>query len=152
MSLKPDDAVLNDHLGDAYWRVGRRLEATFQWSHARDMKPEPAILADVQKKLAEGLPEIAPKAAADTPAKTPAPAVAKPVPAPEDRTEIAPLPGAPVPASYKVQSGQSLWSIAADELGQGSRYIEILDLNPQLLGDPGRLAPGQELMLPVSTD
>ena len=23
VSLKPDDPVLNDHLGDAYWRVGR---------------------------------------------------------------------------------------------------------------------------------
>ena len=55
MSLKPDDAVLNDHLGDAYWRVGRRLEATFQWAHARDMKPEPAVLAEVEKKLKEGL-------------------------------------------------------------------------------------------------
>ena len=152
VSLKPDDAVLNDHLGDAYWRVGRKLEATFQWSHARDMKPEPAILAGVQKKLAEGLPDVAPKAAADTAVKAPAPAVVAPAPAPEDRTEVAPSPTAPVPASYKVQSGQSLWSIAADELGQGSRYIEILDLNPQLLGDPARLAPGQELMLPVSID
>ena len=45
--------------------------------------------------------------------------------------------------------GQSLWSIAADELGNGNRYIEILNLNPQLQGDPGRLMPGQELTLPL---
>jgi nucleoid-associated protein YgaU len=53
-----------------------------------------------------------------------------------------------VPVAYKVMPGQSLWSIASDELGAGSRYIEILNLNPQLRGDPGRLVPGQELTLP----
>lgn len=53
-----------------------------------------------------------------------------------------------IPAAYKVQRGQSLWSIANDVLGNGDRYREILDLNPQLRGDPARLAPGQELQLP----
>ncbi|WP_457935656.1 tetratricopeptide repeat protein [Mesorhizobium sp. 10J20-29] len=150
VSLKPDDPVLNDHLGDAYWRAGRRLEATFQWSHARDMKPEPAVLAEVEKKLAEGLPPLDDKAMADTPSKTVLPAE-EPAPAHADqRTELAPQDDAAqvVPVSYKVSPGQSLWSIAADELGSGSRYIEILDLNPQLRGDPGRLMPGQELTLP----
>jgi len=33
--------TINDHLGDAYWRIGRTLEAKFQWAHARDLKPEP---------------------------------------------------------------------------------------------------------------
>jgi Flp pilus assembly protein TadD len=33
------DPVINDHLGDAYWRVGREIEARFQWSHARDSDP-----------------------------------------------------------------------------------------------------------------
>ncbi len=151
VSLKPDDAVLNDHLGDAYWRAGRRLEATFQWSHARDMKPDPDVLALVQKKLAEGLPPIEDKAAAEEPSKTAAPVVKQPAPAPaEKRTETAPPADSeqPVPAAYKVLRGQSLWSIAADELGSGSRYIEILDLNPQLQSDPARLMPGQELTLP----
>ena len=130
---------------------GGRLEATFQWSHARDMKPEPDVLAIVQKKLAEGLPPIEDKAAAEEPSKTAAPVVKQPAPAPaEKRTEAAPPPDSeqPIPAAYKVLRGQSLWSIAADELGSGSRYIEILDLNPQLQADPGRLMPGQELTLP----
>lgn len=152
VSLKPDDAVLNDHLGDAYWRVGRKLEATFQWSHARDMKPEPAVLAEVEKKLKEGLPAVDDKAVAG-PAAEPAPAAAPPpAPSPEQRSEAAPA-AAPEtatvkPAAYRVSRGQSLWSIAADELGNGNRYIEILNLNPQLQGDPGRLVPGQELQLP----
>ena len=44
--------------------------------------------------------------------------------------------------------GQSLWSIADEQLGNGNRYIEILNLNPELRGDPGRLFPGQELTMP----
>jgi tetratricopeptide (TPR) repeat protein len=152
VSLKPDDPVLNDHLGDAYWRVGRKLEATFQWSHARDMKPEPPILAEVEKKLKEGLPPVEDKAIAGKPEAVPAPpAVEPPAPAaPEQRSEAAPAaPAVAKPVAYRVSPGQSLWSIAADELGSGSRYLEILNLNPQLQGDPGRLVPGQELSLPA---
>ncbi|MCV3243817.1 tetratricopeptide repeat protein [Mesorhizobium sp. ZC-5] len=155
VSLKPDDPVLNDHLGDAYWRAGRKLEATFQWTHARDMKPEPDVLASVQKKLAEGLPPVDPKAALDAPVV--APEVKPEAPATEKRTELEtpatqPATAAIVPAAYKVQRGQSLWSIAVDQLGSGNRYIEILNLNPQLQGDPGRIVPGQELKLPGPVD
>ncbi|EHK53784.1 tetratricopeptide repeat protein [Allomesorhizobium alhagi] len=152
VSLKPDDPVLNDHLGDAYWRVGRRLEATFQWSHARDMKPEPDVLSSVQKKLTAGLPPVEGKTAQDAPPVKPAPVEAKPAPAADpDKKSEAPAPVetlAATPAAYKVLPGQSLWSIADDVLGNGGRYIEILNLNPQLRGDPGRLVPGQELVLP----
>ena len=151
VSLKPDDAVLNDHLGDAYWRAGRRLEATFQWSHARDMKPDPEVLALVEKKLTEGLPPVENKTLAEEPSKVSVPAVGEPEAVQSDqRTELStqPQPEAIVPVSYKVSPGQSLWSIAADQLGSGNRYIEILDLNPQLRSDPGRLVPGQELRLP----
>ena len=152
VSLKPDDPILNDHLGDAYWRVGRKLEATFQWSHARDMKPEPDVLAQVQKKLAEGLPPQEDKKAAGTPTAPAAPAAEPaPKPEPDSKSDL----GAPVeklaatPAAYKVLPGQSLWSIATEVLGNGNRYQEILHLNPQLQGDPGRIVPGQQLLLPV---
>lgn len=153
VSLKPDDPVLNDHLGDAYWRAGRQLEATFQWAHARDMKPDKDVLAGVQKKLAEGLPPLDGKAKAED-----APLPAEPAPV-EKRTELQITPqdeaaaaaaALPVPLAYTVQPGQSLWSIAVDRLGSGQRYLEILDLNPQLRGDPGRIVPGMELKLPAS--
>ena len=62
--LKPEDPVINDHLGDAYWKVDRRLEATFQWRHSLAMKPEAEEVAKIEKKLKEGLVEPAlPKAA-----------------------------------------------------------------------------------------
>ena len=54
MELRPEDPVLNDHLGDAYWRVGREREARFQWDQALTLKPEPEDAEKIKKKLAEG--------------------------------------------------------------------------------------------------
>ena len=53
--LRPEDPTINDHLGDAYWRVGRYIEAKFQWSHARDLDPEPENLDKILRKLEHGL-------------------------------------------------------------------------------------------------
>ena len=146
VQLKPDDPILNDHLGDAYWRVGRRLEATFQWAHARDMKPDADVLVEVERKLAEGLPPVEERKAEIPPIV---------LPEPEKRSEdvtpaVADAPAEPQPASHVVRPGQSLWSIANERLGSGERYIEILDLNPRLRGNPGNIQPGQELILPAN--
>jgi tetratricopeptide (TPR) repeat protein len=71
VELKPVDPTINDHLGDAYWKVDRTLEAKFQWSHARDLMPEPDELAKIQEKLKAGLVDEkdkpAPAAGADKP-------------------------------------------------------------------------------------
>lgn len=48
--------------------------------------------------------------------------------------------------SYKVGKGDSLWGIAARELGDGSRYREIAALNPKV--DPDALVVGTVLSLP----
>ena len=58
--LKPVDPTINDHLGDAYWRIGRTLEARFQWSHAKDLKPEPDDLKKIEAKIQNGLPDAPP--------------------------------------------------------------------------------------------
>ena len=34
VELMPVDPVVNDHLGDVYWAVGRGREAEFQWKRA----------------------------------------------------------------------------------------------------------------------
>ena len=60
------DPVINDHLGDAYWRTGRKLEATFQWNHARDLKPEPEDLPKILEKIQNGLPDEPRPASAET--------------------------------------------------------------------------------------
>jgi len=52
---EPANAEINDHLGDAYWQVGRRREATFQWNRVLTLEPDDQRRSEVEKKLAEGL-------------------------------------------------------------------------------------------------
>lgn len=57
-AMNPGNAVINDHLGDAYWLAGRKNEAVFQWNHALDLK-EDADTLDKQKikdKIENGIP------------------------------------------------------------------------------------------------
>ncbi|MBU1803397.1 MAG: LysM peptidoglycan-binding domain-containing protein, partial [Actinobacteria bacterium] len=51
---------------------------------------------------------------------------------------------------HAVKPGESLWSIAEDHFGDGSRYKEIAELNRDLLGtQPSFLEPGWVLKLPA---
>lgn len=51
---------------------------------------------------------------------------------------------------HTVRAGESLWSIAAHHLGDGSRFKEIADLNRDVVGDkPGFLRPGWVLQVPT---
>src|ERR1700719_781379 len=61
---RPDDGYIVDSLGWAYYRIGRTLEARFQWAHARDLKPEPEELPKIEAKIEAGLPEDASSSAA----------------------------------------------------------------------------------------
>jgi hypothetical protein len=52
---------------------------------------------------------------------------------------------------YRVRSGDSLWTIARDQLGSGARYREIAKLNTQVLGGrPDLITPGTILRLPTT--
>lgn len=55
VELAPTDPIINEHLGDAYWMVDRRLEARFQWRHALVQKPEEKRIASIESKIALGL-------------------------------------------------------------------------------------------------
>jgi tetratricopeptide (TPR) repeat protein len=55
VELEAGDPEINNHLGDAYWRVGRRVEAEFQWRRVLTLDPDDRIKADVEAKLASGL-------------------------------------------------------------------------------------------------
>jgi nucleoid-associated protein YgaU len=50
---------------------------------------------------------------------------------------------------YVVQDGDSLWRIAAEELGDGNRYSEIAKLNADILENEDSLFVGMRLKLPV---
>lgn len=49
---------------------------------------------------------------------------------------------------YKVRAGDSLWSIAADHLGDGNRWLTIYEANRDELKDVDFLRVGQVLLLP----
>ncbi len=73
--LDASDPDLNNHLGDAYWRSGRKIEAQFQWNRVLTLSPTDKMKAEVEAKLVSGLPPmdpapVAPKAPAE-PAKPP---------------------------------------------------------------------------------
>ena len=48
--------------------------------------------------------------------------------------DLRPRSAAPHTVTHTVRRGESLWSIAADHLGAGERYTEIVALNRRLLG------------------
>ena len=51
----PADATINEHLGDAYWRVGRQMEARFQWQRTLTLDLEDSQRTAVNTKLEHGL-------------------------------------------------------------------------------------------------
>lgn len=55
VELTAGDPEINDHLGDAYWKVGRKDEAMFQWRRVLTLKPDDKIKAGVEAKIASGL-------------------------------------------------------------------------------------------------
>ncbi len=53
--LEAGDPDVNNHLGDAYWRVGRLIEARFQWRRVLTLEPTAKLKAEAEAKLKNGL-------------------------------------------------------------------------------------------------
>lgn len=55
--IEPANALISDHLGDAYWNDGRQNEAEFQWKHALIMEDDSGELnkKEVKNKIRNGL-------------------------------------------------------------------------------------------------
>ena len=60
VELVPYDPIINDHLGDAYWQVGRKREARFQWLRAKNHTEDEKLLSTVQAKLENGMEALDP--------------------------------------------------------------------------------------------
>jgi nucleoid-associated protein YgaU len=52
-------------------------------------------------------------------------------------------------SGYVVREGDSLWRIAAEQLGNGSRYSEIAELNAGVLDSEDNLSIGMHLKMPA---
>ena len=50
---------------------------------------------------------------------------------------------------YIVKESDSLWQIATEQLGNGNRYEEIIELNKSVITDADKLAIGMKLKLPA---
>lgn len=50
------EAEINEHLGDAYWKAGRRVEARYAWSAALTVSDEEDVSARISGKIAGGVP------------------------------------------------------------------------------------------------
>jgi len=50
--------------------------------------------------------------------------------------------------SYTVQSGDTLWKIAAGCYGDGAKYVQIFEANRDQLKTPDQIFPGQVLRIP----
>ncbi len=51
----PNDPTINEHLGDAYWYLGRKLEARFQWQRALEYAEDEAAKPLLEYKIKNGL-------------------------------------------------------------------------------------------------
>jgi Flp pilus assembly protein TadD len=55
VSINTSDPTINEHLGDAYWKVGRETEARFQWRRALSLEPDAEQEVLLRTKLQRGL-------------------------------------------------------------------------------------------------
>ena len=60
VAKEPANAEINDHLGDAYWQVGRKREAGWQWNRVLTLAPDAERRAEVEAKIADGLAPASP--------------------------------------------------------------------------------------------
>lgn len=53
---------------------------------------------------------------------------------------------------YEIKSGDTLWKIASDHLGDGNRYPEIFEANREVIQDPDLIFPGQKIRIPKDAE
>jgi nucleoid-associated protein YgaU len=97
-------------------------------------------------------PRTSPSGALSSQPRIVAPPIAPPLPKASMATPIAP-PSTVAKTSSSlhtviIQPGDSLWNLALQNLGRGSRWQELLAANPGIL-DPTRIAVGTEIVVPA---
>jgi Tfp pilus assembly protein FimV len=129
-----------EQIAELYYRDGNKpYDQTDMAALLRQANPHLAK----GKQLRAGTKIRVPAAAAATPSLAPA---LSSVDGPSTQPASASATGG---RAYKVQRGDTLYSIASRQLGSPQRWHEVLDLNTTALnGRPEALRPGQILRLP----
>ncbi len=68
--------------------------------------------------------------------------------APQTMSAGASVSGGQSARHYTVQAGDTLSKISAHFYGSGSHYMKIFEANRDILNDPNKIQPGQELVIP----
>jgi nucleoid-associated protein YgaU len=102
------------------------------------------VLTDKNFAKVESVSQPKPTASTSKPAA--APKVEKPATAPKAEK---PAPAAKAGSVYVVKEGDSLWKIAATQLGDGNRYKEIVKANSNILSSEDDIAVGMQLKMPA---
>jgi nucleoid-associated protein YgaU len=61
---------------------------------------------------------------------------------------IKPAKTAPEAKMHTVKKGDTLWAIAKEQYGDGSKFNTIFEANRPMLKDPDQIYPGQVLRIP----
>ena len=96
----------------------------------------------VNDQLSVAPPSVEP---VEIPAADPEPQVGS-VDAPGGEAEVEG--GGDAAGTYTVQPGDSLWKIAEQHYGSGANYMKIYEANTDILENPDKIFPGQELVIP----
>jgi nucleoid-associated protein YgaU len=155
-SSRPSVVILAPAKRDPFARPGRIPSSSPSLRIAIPALPTPAPITPVAPAVPLPAPRVAlaPRNEAVTPARLPA------VPKIGIAPAVSPTPAAPRPLSVPlaakvidsritvtVRPGDSLWKLARQHLGKGSRWSEWLASNPSLV-DPNRIQPGATLLVP----
>jgi nucleoid-associated protein YgaU len=68
--------------------------------------------------------------------------------APQTMSAGASISGGQQGRRYTVQSGDTLSKVAQQFYGSGKEYMKIFEANRNVLSDPNKIQPGQELVIP----
>ena len=113
-------------------------------SHVAKAQPHHVKAHSANTQIAQARPQdVGPNPATDT------------IGQPEMTDAQAPTDAAQAPAetTYTVKTGDSLWDIAKNHLGDGTKWTEIYKLNQNVLGtNPDMIMPGTNLQLPGGAD
>jgi nucleoid-associated protein YgaU len=132
--------------GDTLSRLaGRFLGANTKANRDIIIKANPSLASDPDRIIVGRTYQI-PGSAAAQPAPTAVVAVDPPAPAVQPQRQA---PTAQPQYWYTVKANDSLWSIAADQLGDGGAWTAIKELNADVLKGSDTVHPDMKLRLPA---